>query len=369
MPRVAQPVVLTDAERTALESLTRQHSTSQALALRARIVLLAAASDQQNGEIARTLGTTGQTVGKWRNRFIELRLDGLVDEQRPGAPRTISDERVQAIVTTTLESAPPGATHWSVRELAKRSGVSRETVRRIWQAFRLQPHREGTFKLSTDPLLVEKVRDIVGLYVAPPERAIVLCVDEKSQIQALERTQQILPMQPGRIALRTCDYRRHGTTSLFAALDVATGKVMGTCMTRHRSMDFIRFLKQIDGNTPADLDLHLVLDNYATHKTPAVKRWLAQHPRFHVHFTPTSGSWLNQVERWFASLTDKALRRAVHRSVAELTAAIDSYIAVANQQAKPYAWVKSATEIIDSIGRFCLRTGRKITTSSSVSGH
>lgn len=369
MPRVAQPVVLTDAERKQLESLTRQHTTSQALALRARIVLLAAAGDKQNGEIASTLGTTGQTVGKWRSRFIDLRLDGLVDEPRPGAPRTISDERVQAIVTATLESAPPGSTHWSVRELAKRSGVSRETVRRIWQAFRLQPHREGTFKLSTDPLLVEKVRDIVGLYVAPPERALVLCVDEKSQIQALERTQQILPMQPGRIAMRTCDYRRHGTTSLFAALDVATGKVMGACMPRHRSLDFIRFLRQIDANTPADLDLHLVLDNYATHKTPAVKRWLAQHPRFHVHFTPTSGSWLNQVERWFASLSDKALRRAVHRSVDDLISAIDTYIANANQQAKPYVWVKSATEIIDSIGRFCLRTGRKITQRYSVSGH
>lgn len=369
MPRVAQQVVLSEADRERLESLTRQHTTSQAMALRARIVLMAAKGKMLNGDIADALGTSGQTVGKWRRRFIEMGIDGLADEPRPGAPRMINDERVQSIVTATLESAPPGSTHWSLRQLAKRSGVSRETVRRIWHAFRLQPHREGTFKLSKDPLLVEKVRDIVGLYVAPPERAIVLCVDEKSQIQALERTQQVLPMQPGRIAMRTCDYRRHGTTSLFAALDVATGKVMGTCMSRHRSRDFIRFLNQIDGNTPVDLDLHLVLDNYATHKTPAVKRWMARHPRFHVHFTPTSGSWLNQVERWFAGLTDKALRRSVHRSVTELTSSIETYIDAANKQAKPYRWVKSATEIIDSIGRFCLRTGQKITTDISVSGH
>lgn len=369
MPRVAQKVVLSDADRDQLETLLRQRSTSQAMALRARIVLTAAQGELLNGEIASELGTSQQTVGKWRNRFINLGLDGLADEARPGAPRTINDDRVQAIVTATLESAPPGSTHWSLRDLAKRSGVSRETVRRIWQAFRLQPHREGTFKLSKDPLLVDKIRDIVGLYVAPPERAIVLCVDEKSQIQALERTQQILPMTPGRIAMRTCDYRLHGTTSLFAALDVATGKVIGACMSKHRSQEFIRFLNQIDSNTPAALDLHLVLDNYATHKTPAVKRWLVRHPRFHVHFTPTSGSWLNQVERWFAGLTDKALRRSVHRSVGELTASIEAYIAQANKQAKPYCWVKSATEIIDSIGRFCFKTGQKINLRTSVSGH
>jgi transposase/DNA-binding CsgD family transcriptional regulator len=367
MPRVAQKVMLSDADREHLETLLRQRSTGQAMALRARIVLMAAKGELLNGEIAVELGTSQQTVGKWRSRFIKLGIDGLADEPRPGAPRTINDDRVQAIVTATLESAPPGSTHWSLRDLAQRSGVSRETVRRIWQAFRLQPHREGTFKLSKDPLLVDKIRDIVGLYVAPPERAIVLCVDEKSQIQALERTQQILPMTPGRIAMRTCDYRRHGTTSLFAALDVATGKVIGACMSKHRSQEFIRFLNQIDANTPADFDLHLVLDNYATHKTPAVKRWLARHPRFHVHFTPTSGSWLNQVERWFAGLTDKALRRSVHRSVGELTASIEAYIVQANKQAKPYCWVKSATEIIDSIGRFCLRTGQKINAGTSVS--
>jgi transposase len=363
MPRVAQQVQLSDAQREHLETMLRQRSTGQAMALRAKIVLLAANHGEMlNGEIAATLGTSQQTVGKWRNRFLELGIDGLTDDPRSGAPRTINDDRVQAIVTATLESVPPGSTHWSLRHMAQQAGVSRETVRRIWQAFRLQPHREGTFKLSKDPLLVEKIRDIVGLYVAPPERAIVLCVDEKSQIQALERTQQILPMTPGRIAMRTCDYRRHGTTTLFAALDVATGKVMGTCMSRHRSRDFIRFLNQIDANTPTDMDLHLVLDNYATHKTPAVKRWLARHARFHVHFTPTSGSWLNQVERWFAGLTDKALRRSVHRSVDELTSSIEDYINQANQQAKPYCWVKSATEIIDSIGRFCLRMGTKITT-------
>lgn len=247
MPRVAQQVPLSDAQREHLESLIRQRSTGQAMALRARIVLMAANHGEMlNAEIAATLGTSQQTVGKWRNRFIEQGIDGLTDDPRSGAPRTINDDRVQAIVTATLESAPPGSTHWSLRHMAQQAGVSRETVRRIWQAFRLQPHREGTFKLSRDPLLVDKIRDIVGLYVAPPERAIVLCADEKSQIQALERTQQILPMTPGRIAMRTCDYRRHGTTTLFAALDIATGKVMGTCMPRHRSRDFIRFLNQID---------------------------------------------------------------------------------------------------------------------------
>ena len=368
MPRVAPQLVLSAVDRGTMESWTRQHSFGQAMALRARIVLLAA-DGMRNDAIALKLGTSNQTVGKWRHRFIKFGVEGLTDEPRPGAPRTINDERVQQIVTSTLESAPAGSTHWSLRELAKRSGVSRETVRRIWQAFRLQPHREGTFKLSRDPLLVDKIRDIVGLYVAPPERAIVLCVDEKSQIQALERTQQLLPLQPGRIAMRTHDYRRHGTTSLFAALDVATGKVIGSCMSRHRAKDFLRFLAQIDANTPTDFDLHLVLDNYATHKTPAVKRWLARHPRFHVHFTPTSGSWLNQVERWFAGLTDKALRRSVHRSVDELVSSIDAYIVEANKQAKPYRWVKSATEIIDSIGRFCLKAGSKIIKDTSVSGH
>jgi transposase len=354
MPRVAPSVILKGDDENELKSWTRRPSAGQAAVLRARIVLLSA-EGKQNKEIAQSLGTTATTVGKWRCRFVEHGVSGLLDEQRPGAPRTINDERVQGIVTMTLESQPTGMTHWSTRGLAERVGVSRESVRKIWKAFRLQPHREGTFKISKDPLLVDKVRDIVGLYLDPPERAIVLCVDEKSQIQALERTQRILPMQPGRIALRTHDYRRHGTTSLFAALDIATGKVIGSCMKRHRSTEFIRFLDRIDSQTPKDKDLHLVLDNYATHKTPAVRRWLTRHPRCHVHFTPIGGSWLNQVERWFSGLTDKALRRAVHDDVKALIATIDEYIRVANDRAKPYVWIKSATQIIDSIGRFCLR--------------
>jgi transposase len=368
MARMAQPVTLTDVQRRQLKGWTRQTTQSQGLAMRARIVLRCA-DGALNQEIAQELDTSKQTVGKWRMRFLAGGIDALMDEARPGAPRTVGDDLVQRIVTMTVESVPPGATHWSTRDLAKRTGVSRETVRRVWNAFRLQPHREGTFKLSRDPLLVDKIRDVVGLYVDPPERALVLCVDEKSQIQALERTQQILPMQPGRIALRTHDYRRHGTTSLFAALDVATGQVIGTCMQRHRSREFIRFLDCIDDRTPRELDLHLVLDNYATHKTPIVKRWLAKHPRFHLHFTPTGGSWLNQVERWFAGLTDKALRRSVHRSVEELKLAIAAYIANSNQQAKPFTWTKSATEIIDSIGRFCLKNGQPIDQPTSVSGH
>ncbi len=368
MGRVPPTVTVSEDDAALLEGWVRKHSMGQAHAMRARIVLLAA-QGAANGAIAKEVGTTQQTVSKWRTRYVKQGIKGLSDEPRPGAPRSISDDRVQQIVNATLESVPKGMTHWSTRELAKRSGVSRESVRRIWQAFRLQPHREGTFKLSRDPLLVDKIRDIVGLYVDPPERAMVLCVDEKSQIQALERTQQLLPMQPGRIATRTCDYRRHGTTSLFAALDVATGKVIGQCMQRHRSREFKSFLEAIDAQTPKEMDLHLVLDNYSTHKTPAVKRWLARHPRFHLHFTPTSGSWLNQVERWFAGLTGKALRRAVHRTVTELKSSIDAYIATANAQAKPYRWVKSATEIIDAISRFCLRTDAKINIVNSVSGH
>jgi hypothetical protein len=368
MGRVPPLVTLSKDDSELLEGWGRKHSTGQSHAMRARIVLLAA-QGMANGAIADSIGTSQQTVSKWRTRFVEYGVDGLFDEPRPGAPRKIGDERVQQVVSATLESVPKGMTHWSTRDLAKRSGISRESVRRIWKAFRLQPHREGTFKLSKDPLLVDKIRDIVGLYVNPPEKAVVLCVDEKSQIQALERTQQLLPMQPGRIALRTCDYRRHGTTSLFAALDVASGKVIGQCMQRHRAREFINFLEAIDEQTPQDMDLHLVLDNYSTHKTPRVKRWLARHPRFHLHFTPTSGSWLNQVERWFAGLTDKALRRSVHRSVNELKSSIETYISVMNAKAKPYRWVKSATEIIDSIGRFCLRTDAKIEVDTSVSGH
>jgi transposase len=361
-------VTISEDNRERLEAWTRRASTGQSLALRSRIVL-ACAQGKSNTAVAEMLRTTNATVGKWRQRFVEKSIDGLLDEPRPGAPRSISDRRVEQIVTTTLESAPKGMTHWSTREMAKHAGVSRESVRRIWHAFRLQPHRESGFKVSKDPLLIDKIRDIVGLYLDPPERALVLCVDEKSQIQALERTQQILPMQPGRMALRTHDYKRHGTTSLFAALDVATGKVIGACKSRHRSREFIQFLDKIDDETPQGLDLHLVLDNYATHKTPSVRRWLTRHPRFHLHFTPTSSSWLNQVERWFAGLTDKAIKRGVHRSVRELVAAIDDYMTAGNASAKPFRWHKTATEIIDSIGRFCSRTLNSHLPSNKLSGH
>ena len=369
MARRVLPVLkISEADRERLEGWVRRASTAQSLSLRSRIVLLCA-TGQPNMAVAKELRTTNATVGKWRQRFVDAGLDGLMDEPRPGAPRSINDRRVEQIVTTTLESAPAGMTHWSTREMARKAGVSRESVRRIWQAFRLKPHREGTFKVSKDPLLIDKIRDVVGLYLAPPERALVLCVDEKSQIQALERTQQLLPMQPGRMALRTHDYKRHGTTTLFAALDVATGKVIGACKGRHRSREFIQFLEKLDGETPGDLDLHLVLDNYATHKTPTVRRWLTRNPRFHLHFTPTGSSWLNQVERWFAGLTDKAIKRGVHRSVRELVAAIEDYVAVGNQRAKPFQWRKTATEIIDAIGRFCSRTLSSHLPSSKLSGH
>lgn len=359
---------LSDADKERLESLTRRASTAQAAALRARIVLLCA-SGKTNTAVAKELGTRNTTVGKWRERFVKMGFDGLFDEPRPGAPRRINDRRVEEIVTMTIETTPEGMTHWSTREMAAKAGISRESVRRIWKAFRLKPHREGTFKVSTDPQLITKIRDVVGLYLDPPERALVLCVDEKSQIQALDRTQRILPMQPGRIALRTHDYKRHGTTSLFAALDVASGKVIGECKKRHRSEEFVQFLAKIDGETPQDLDLHLVLDNYATHKTAGVRKWLTRHPRFHLHFTPTGSSWLNQVERWFSGLTDKALRRSVHRSVDELIATIDAYTAATNQRAKPFTWHKTATQIIDSIGRFCSQTLRSHLPRNKVSGH
>jgi transposase len=366
--RVLPKLVLSDEDRERLMSWTRRQKSGQAMALRARIIL-SCADGKRNTQVARDVRTTNATVGKWRQRFVDHGLDGLLDEPRPGAPRTISDARVEDIVTATLESQPKGQTHWSTREMAKKMGISRETVRRIWHSFRLKPHLESTFKISKDPLLVDKVRDIVGLYLNPPERALVLSVDEKSQIQALDRTQTLLPMQPGRMAMRTHDYKRHGTTSLFAALDVATGKVIGACMSRHRSKEFIRFLDQIENSVPKDLDVHLVLDNYSTHKTPAVKRWLNSHPRFHTHFTPTGGSWLNQVERWFAGLTNKALRRAVHRSVKELIAAIEEYVKTANAVAKPYRWMKTATEILDSMRRFCEVTLQGSLPRTSVSGH
>ena len=283
------------------------------------------------------------------------RLDGLLDEPRPGAPREISDAAVERVLTLTLESTPRDATHWSTRLMARRCGMSQSAVSRIWRAFALQPHRNKTFKLSRDPLFVEKVRDIVGLYLNPPDRALVLCVDEKAQIQALNRTQPLLPMRPGQVERRTHDYQRHGTTSLFAALNVATGKVIGECHRRHRSVEFRKFLETVDAAVPKNMDVHLILDNYGTHKTLTIRRWLVRHPRYHVHFTPTSASWINLVERWFATLTERQLRRGVHRSTAELEAALRRYLAAHNQLAKPFVWTKTADEILENVARFSKR--------------
>jgi len=352
--RPLAPLTLTDEERDTLHRWQRRPKTAQALALRARIILECAAGNA-NGDIAAALHVTRQTVGKWRSRFVTDRLDGLVDEPRPGAPRTISDEDVERVITTTLESTPRDATHWSTRSMAKASGLSQSAISRIWRAFALQPHRCETFKLSKDPLFIEKVRDIVGLYLNPPERALVLCVDEKSQIQALDRTQPILPMRPEQIERRTHDYSRYGTTSLFAALDVKTGQVIGQCHRRHRSIEFRKFLDRIDKAVPESLDIHMVLDNYGTHKTPAIRAWLAKRPRYHVHFTPTSASWLNMVERWFAALTEKQIRRGAHRSTRQLETAIRNYLATHNENPKPFMWTKTADEIFASLARFCKR--------------
>jgi len=348
-------LTLTDKEREELERWTRRPKTAQALALRARIVLSAAAG-KSNTEVASELGVAGATVGKWRQRFVERRTDGLLDEPRPGVPRTVSDEQIEAVVVRTLETTPTDGSHWSTRSMARASGLSQSTVSRIWRAFSLQPHRSETFKLSTDPLFVEKVRDIVGLYLNPPERALVLCVDEKTQVQALDRTQPLLPMRPGQVERRTHDYVRHGTTSLFAALDVATGEVIGDCHRQHRSVEFRKFLDTIDAAVPAGLDVHLILDNYGTHKTAMIKRWLAKRPRYHVHFTPTSASWLNLVERFFAELTNKQLRRAAFRSTEDLEQTIKRYLAVRNEEPRPFIWTKSADDILASIARFCQRT-------------
>lgn len=347
-------IVLSEIEREQLEAWTRRRKTAQALAMRSQVVLTCA-DGWDNKDVAARLRVTPQTVSKWRNRFAEQRLDGLLDAPRTGAPRTIDDAKVDAVIARTLESVPKNATHWSTRTMAREMGMSQTAVTRIWRAFGLQPHRQETFKLSTDPLFVEKVRDIVGLYLEPPVRAMVLCVDEKSQIQALDRTQPILPLAPGLPERRTHDYMRHGTTTLFAALDIATGEVIGELHRRHRSTEFLQFLRTIDANVPADLSVHLVMDNYGTHKTPSVKNWFARHPRFQVHFTPTSASWINQVERWFATLTEKQIRRGTHRSTRQLEQAIRSYLTTYNADPKPFAWAKSADDILASIERFCMR--------------
>jgi transposase len=361
MPRpvtspILDPVVLTREERSTLEAWTRRPKTAQALAQRARIILMCADSAASNSDVARQLRVFRTTVAKWRSRFLAKRLDGLLDEPRPGAPRTITDDEVERVVASTLESLPRDATHWSTRSMAKATGMSQSSVSRIWRAFGLQPHRVETFKLSKDPLFIEKVRDIVGLYLHPPDRALVLCVDEKSQIQALDRTQPLLPMTPAQPERRSHDYKRHGTTSLFAALDVVTGRVIGELHRRHRAVEFKKFLETIDAAVPDDLDIHVVLDNLSTHKTPAIQRWFLKHPRFHVHFTPTSSSWINLVERWFALLTEKQLRRGVHRSTRQLEDAIKRFVDVHNEAPKPFIWTKTADEILDSIKRFCLRT-------------
>ena len=354
MGRRAVALDLSEAERAELSALAARRSTAQALALRARIVL-ACAEGTQNKDVAVRLQLDVATVAKWRRRFAEHRVDGLRDELRSGAPRTVDDERIEAVIVRTLESQPPDATHWSSRGMARASGLSVSTVQRIWRAFGLQPHRMETFKLSTDPDFVAKVRDVVGLYVSPPAHAVVLCVDEKSQIQALDRSQPMLPLRPGQPARRSHDYVRHGTTSLFAALDIATGHIIGTCYPRHRASEFRRFLDEIEAAVPADLDVHLVVDNYATHKAPMVREWLLKRPRWHVHFTPTSASWINQVERFFALLTDKQIRRGVHRSVTALKDAITSFIDQHNADPKPFRWTKSADDILASIERFCVR--------------
>ena len=352
-------ITLTDDERDMLTAWSRRPTTAQRLARRARIVLAAADDKRGNTAIAADPGVTRPTVGQWRQRFIDLRLDGLSDEPRPGAPRTITDAQVADVVARTLEFKPRNATHWSTRGMAEAVGLSQTAVSRIWRAFGLKPHLHETFKLSTDPPFVDKVRDVVGLYLSPPENAIVLSVDEKSQVQALDRTQPMLPMTPGQAERGTHDYKRHGTTSLFAALNVATGQVIGKCYARHRQQEFVRFLKEVDAAVPAEpgVTVHLVMDSYATHKAPRVKRWLLDHPRFQVHFTPTIASWLNQVERFFAAITDKRIRRSAFRSVKALVAAIEAYLREHNEKPKPFKWTATADLILRKVERVCKRIG------------
>ena len=353
--RPIPPINLSAESRKDLELMANSRTLPHALVRRAKIVLMAA-DGNTNTAIAKALNLSNPTVGIWRKRFLEQGLMGLYDEPKPGAPRSIGDEKITMLIQTTLNSQPPNGTHWTCRSMAKQMGISKATVQRVWRAMNIQPHRQKHFTLSTDPFFVEKVRDIVGLYLNPPDKALVLCVDEKSQIQALDRTQPLLPMRPGQAERRTHDYMRHGTTTLFAALDIATGSVVGKCFRRHRASEFLKFLKIVDEEVPDELEVHLVIDNYSTHKTPAIQRWLAAHPRFHLHFTPTKGSWLNQVERWFGLLSQRKIKRGSHRSTLALEKAIREYIEVNNAEPKPFVWVKTADQILASIKRFAQRT-------------
>lgn len=355
MPGPAAPVVeLTDDERDQLISWTRRSKSANAVATRSRIVL-AAAEGLGNTAVAAKVGVEVGTARKWRDRFLAQRLEGLLDEPRPGRPRTVTDDQVEAVITRTLEATPRDATHWSTRSLAAELDLSQSAVSRIWRAFGLAPHRQDSWKLSKDPQFIDKVRDVVGLYLDPPEAAVVLCVDEKSQIQALDRTQPVFPMMPGTPARASHDYLRHGTSSLYAALDITSGTVISSLHARHRAIEFKKFLQKIDEEVPVEYAVHVVLDNASTHKTPAVKRWLLAHPRFVLHFTPTSSSWLNLVERWFGELTTKKLQRGTHRSVRALNADIRDWISNWNDNPRPYVWTKTADQILDSIARYCAR--------------
>jgi transposase len=348
------PLVVSEPQQRELEQIVQQRR-HRALVFRARIILKCALGQEDNA-VAAGLRTTNATVGYWRRRFSQGGVDSLWDEPRPGAPRRIGDEKVQQVIELTLQTKPVAATHWSTRLMARKLGLSQSAVSRIWRAFGLKPHRRETFQISTDPFFIEKVRDIVGLYLSPPTNALVLCVDEKSQIQALNRTQPILPMRPGQVERHTPEYQRNGITSLFAALDVATGNVIGRCFRRHRSAEFKRFLDHLDGQVPAQLEVHLILDNYSSHKTAAVRRWLQRHPRYHLHFTPTHSSWINQVERWFALLSQRQIKRGSHHNVRNLELAIAQFIAAHNENPKPFVWTKSADQILENPRRFAAET-------------